>query len=362
MDKVTWIIMGFAVLQFLVALVNLLFRQRVPDSVPAIPFRVSVLIPARNEEVNLPELLESLRGQVSAEDEILVFDDGSEDNTAAVVRHFAESDSRIRLLPSVPLPEGWMGKPRGCHLLAEAASGDYFLFLDADVVVRNQIIARSAVYMAHHRLDLLSHFPQQQMKSAGEWSTVPLMHYILLTLLPLILVRRSWFASLSAANGQFMLFRAAAYKTLLPHQAARSVRAEDIFIARLMKRRRMRVACVAGTRDVICRMYNGWEDAVNGFSRNVTAFFGGSYPAAILFWAMVAPGVVWMAFASQGWMLTTYVALFLLTRSMVSLVARQHVLRNLIFTPPQLLAMGWLIYKSFANRIRKRQTWKGRYI
>ena len=89
--------------------------------------RVSVIIPARNEEKNLPRLLRSLREQDLQPDEVLVVDDGSTDRTAEFARR-----EGARVLTSEPLPPGWRGKAWACHQGARAAQGEVLLFLDAD--------------------------------------------------------------------------------------------------------------------------------------------------------------------------------------------------------------------------------------
>ncbi len=89
--------------------------------------RISVIIPARNEAHNLPRLLESLNEQTHPPHEVLVVDDDSTDATADVARtHHA------RVIQSKTLPEGWLGKPWACTQGAEAAQGEWYLFLDAD--------------------------------------------------------------------------------------------------------------------------------------------------------------------------------------------------------------------------------------
>ncbi len=362
MEKITWVVLGFAALQCLVALINLLFRQRLPKTDGVGHHPVSVLIPARNESENLREHIPRLLEQMTPDDELLVYDDASDDDTASVVKGYAAQDHRLRLVETRPLPEGWLGKNWGCHNLALEAKGQYLLFLDADVRVSRHVIPRSIAYMNKYRLSLLSHFPKQIMGSPGEWLTVPLMHYILLTLLPLTLVKRLGFSSVSAANGQFMLFLATTYHRMTPHRMARRSRAEDIRIARLMKKGREKVACLAGTHDVYCRMYSGWSEAINGFSKNVTSFFGGSYVLACLFWVVTTPAMVWMALFAEHSLLATYIMLLLLTRVAVSWVARQHVPVNVLLLIPQQLTLGWLILVAMKKELKKEHQWKGRSI
>ncbi|NGO38965.1 glycosyltransferase family 2 protein [Limisphaera ngatamarikiensis] len=89
--------------------------------------RLTVIIPARNEEHNLPRLLESLRRQPAPPDEVIVVDDASTDRTAAIARAHG-----ARVISSAPLPDGWRGKPWACQQGADAAGGEILLFLDAD--------------------------------------------------------------------------------------------------------------------------------------------------------------------------------------------------------------------------------------
>jgi len=87
------------------------------------PLAVSVIIPARNEEHNLPALLRSLAVQPAKPREIIVVDDGSMDRTAEIARQHGAT-----VIASQPLPEGWRGKTWACHQGAQAASGEMLSF------------------------------------------------------------------------------------------------------------------------------------------------------------------------------------------------------------------------------------------
>ena len=93
---------------------------------------VSIIVPARNEETNIPNLLKSLQGQVEVKDEIIVVDDHSEDKTATV----AEEEG-ARVIKAKQMPAGWTGKTWACHQGAQAATGTILIFLDADTIIED---------------------------------------------------------------------------------------------------------------------------------------------------------------------------------------------------------------------------------
>lgn len=105
------------------------WRLPIPRGKPnrAVYPALSIIIPARNEEANLPALLRSISSQSVQPREVFVINDGSTDRTDAVAREFGAT-----VLESLPLPAGWRGKTWACHQGAALASGDLFLFLDAD--------------------------------------------------------------------------------------------------------------------------------------------------------------------------------------------------------------------------------------
>lgn len=365
-EYIAYVVVGFAVLRLLVSLANFLFRESLPKHplvTDADERSVSILIPARNEATNIGNILSDLKQMPDKSiGEIIVFDDLSEDDTAEIVLKHALEDPRLRLIRSSSLPEGWVGKSHGCHHLAQEAKGDYLLFLDADVRVQPAFVDRALSYMKRKKVDLLSLFPTQEMKTLAEQMTVPNMHIILLTLLPLPLVRLSGFSSLSAANGQCMLFHRATYDTLRPHEAYRHSKAEDIDIARYFKRQKRKVSCLTGEAGIYCRMYNDLRSAINGFAKNVTYFFGSgnSYLSAGLYWLLTTFGVVAVAHALPSVYLWGYVAAVVLSRLFVSLTARQSPLLNVLLIIPQQLMLGAFILRSWLNKRKRSFEWKGR--
>jgi glycosyltransferase involved in cell wall biosynthesis len=336
-----------------------------PETLPEKP-GVSVLIPARNEAGSIGSLLEWLYVLHPPDDpdifEVIVYDDMSEDNTAAIVNAWCQKDSRFKLLTGNTLPAGWLGKNHACHQLASESKGQYLLFLDADVSIKQGLIKTALAHLKKHNLALLSIFPQQLMKSFGERITVPLMNWILVSLLPLVLTRTSSWPSFSAANGQFMLFDAAIYRLHQFHEAVKHHKVEDIAIFRMMKHNSMKVQTLLSNGMIKCRMYTGFKDAVLGFSKNVFEFFGGSKIGGLAFALITSFGFIpiWMVWGYLG--LGPFVVAALMLRILVSLASRQPIIFSVLLAPLQQMAFLVVISVAWYNNFKKNTRWKGRLI
>lgn len=188
------------------------------------------------------------------------------------------------------------------------------------------------------------------------------MNFILVSLLPLILVRKSKFQSLAAANGQFMFFRSDVYKNVYPHKLFKSNKIEDIAIAREFKKQGIGIACLLGDDKIKCRMYTGFSDSVNGFSKNVIEFFGGSFLTAFLFWLVTSFGFLAIIFGLPPFFFAVYLIICILTRVFISAASGQNKFLNLIFIIPLQISLGIFIYKAFINKSFRKFQWKGRYI
>ncbi len=363
MIYISYIVFIFLILRLAVSIANLLFVptpsrfKKLADT----PF-ISILIPARNEEQNLPKLLDSIIESAYSHFEVLVYDDESTDNTFNIIKQYQHRDTRIKPVRSEGLPEGWLGKTRACHNLARQAKGEYLLFLDADVRIGQELICKTIWYLKHKKLALLSIFPKQQMITTGEKLIVPIMNWILLTLLPLPLIRLARNPSLSAANGQFMLFDSEIYKKNLWHEQVKDTMVEDIQISRYIKQAGFKTDTIVGDNQLFCRMYKGFRDAFNGLSRSMTAFFGNSIIFLIIFLLITTAGFI-PVYLSMGFLPgLLYVLLSLLLNIFFSISSHQPVIRNIVYIiPRQFLFIGIAVF-SIVKKLRGSHEWKGRII
>ena len=222
---------------------------------------VSVLLPVRNEAHRIRPCLEALlRNDFT---ELLVLDDDSTDGTADIVRRI--DDPRVRLLDGRPLPPGWLGKPHACQQLADAATGEALVFVDADVVLAPHAV-RATVGMLDE-LDLVSPYPRQEAPGATRL-VQPLLQWSWLTFLPLRLAERPARPSLSAANGQLLAVRRETYHRAGGHAAVRAEVVEDVALLKAVKRVGGRGGVADGTDLATTRMYGGWAELVDGYTKS----------------------------------------------------------------------------------------------
>lgn len=232
---------------------------------------VSVLIPARNEEKNIGRCLRSLSKQDYHNLEILVLDDNSSDGTSRIVGELSKKDTRIRLIRGRSLDRGWKGKSYACHQLSREATGEYFVFTDADTLHFPNSISSSLGALISDRLDALSVFPKQIMVSVHERIVVIFINLAVLALMPLGMIRKIRNPRISIANGQFILFKRSVYKTIGGHRSIKNDIIEDVAISKQVKKHGYRFMVFDGRKTIYCRMYDGFKGVIRGFSKFIFA-------------------------------------------------------------------------------------------
>ena len=187
------------------------------------------------------------------------------------------------------------------------------------------------------------------------------MNWVLLSLLPLPLVRHTRFVHLSAANGQCMLFDADSYRQNCWHEKVKSESTEDIVISRGVKESGGRIATLTGNTDIFCRMYESLGEAVVGFSRNVHQYFGGSRVIMALFVLIVLLGwlPVWISWGWTG--LKVYLFLVFANRVFVGMSSRNGIM-PVILHPIQMFTFAWIAASNIFSKMKGETEWKGRKI
>jgi chlorobactene glucosyltransferase len=262
------IIIGLCI--FLINIVLNLRSLKVPrlDSKIAEPAPlVSVLIPARDEEASIATCLLSLQKQDYPNYEVLVLNDNSTDNTAAIVSKIATEDERIKLFNGEQLPEGWAGKPFACHQLAKKAKGSWLLFVDADTIHAPHMLRSVIAQAAEMKVSLLSGFPRQMANNLSQKIAVPVIYFIILSLFPMWWLQRFKKPKPSVAIGQFLLFPREEYWRIGGHEAVKSKILEDIWLGIEISRHGGRHLAIDLSSVVSCDMYKTLGSMWQGLTR-----------------------------------------------------------------------------------------------
>lgn len=345
-------------------------RENSPHAGPL----VSVMVPARNEELNIERCVRSLLRQDYGSFEILVLDDGSTDATLELLDGLAtEFGEQLRVFRGEPLPPGWHGKAWACFQLSSQSKGELLLFTDADTIHKPDALRRSVGAIQRSGADMLSLMPHQELGSFWEKSVVPLIHVILMCYLPLRLVRTSPRPAFCFANGQYIFFRKVLYERIGGHAAVKDAIVEDVWLCRAVKKAGGKVVAFNGSDVVSCRMYHNFKEIWDGFSKNLFAAIGYSTPGLLMLVSIIAAlYIVPYAFLFRSlmfgnsdvtlfWIPLFQIIIALLCRLIIASAFRQslpiaflHVLSEMV-----LIAIA---FNSFLTiKFGKGASWKGRH-
>jgi chlorobactene glucosyltransferase len=276
-------VFGYLVSAWLVfcAWKNIAFFKKVPPADPGRRKwpRVSILIPARNEERRIQPLLENLLHQEYPDYEILVLDDCSTDRTLDLLLACAKKHKALRVIPGRMLPPGWLGKPWACQQLSENARGDWFLYTDADTRHEPEMLKRSVQFAEREKADALSLMNEQITESWMEKLVVPVMVFSLVAYLPgaWALNPKSPLRRFAGVGGQFILIRQGVYRALGGHAAVKNEIVEDLRFGMELVGRGYRVVLGNGSEFTSCRMYENAKEVWEGFSKNMFPASGFSF-------------------------------------------------------------------------------------
>jgi len=245
--------------------------DRAEDTVPVattLAPRVSVVLAARDEAGRIEQTVRRLLAQRAEVKEVIVVDDRSNDDTGQILRRVASDEPRLKVIRVDVLPPEWLGKCHACHQGAEAATGDWILFTDADCWLAPDALARALRVAERERVDHVALTPgvTPQTKPAAAWHIA-----FLLTL-------ADWLSRVNRDRpkafigmGAFNLVRAAAYRTCGGYQALRLTVLDDVRLGLLLRRAGFRTRGFIGGADTECHWGRTVRDMVRLMEKNYFA-------------------------------------------------------------------------------------------
>ena len=245
--------------------------------------QLSVIIPARNEEGNLPECLATLLAQddeffaLGRDWELIVVDDESTDRTREVAVEAAVGHPAMILMEAPPLElkgngRAFTGKTNACWAGAQRATGRWLLFTDADTLHEPGDLVRAMHEAEKHHVALLSYSPLQLVQGFWQRALMPLVFSELASVYPPAQVNDPA-KRVAAANGQFLMVEREAYFAVGGHRMVGRSVLEDVDLAFHVKRSKRDIRLRYAPDALSTRMYQGFGDMVEGWSKNLVLLF-----------------------------------------------------------------------------------------
>lgn len=322
---------------------------------------VSILIPARNEEKNIEACIKSAAAQSYKNYEVIILDDDSTDRTNEIAKKYVKEN--IKLITGEKLPEGWLGKNWACRQLAENSKGDLLLFIDADVVMHERTVGSAVNLFTENKVQMLSVFPKQIITSFGTELIVPLLNWLLLSFLPLRKVFNSKRESFSAAIGQFILIDKKAYEKIGGHKFVKNKVVEDLEIARELKRKKYKIIAALGSNFISCKMYENFNSALSGFSKNFYLGFN-TKPLLFLFFLTVVMLIFLLPFVFVFFDERYFINIMFIIvgRYFIAELSGQNKILNILLHPLQMILLLVAGINSLLVTVNNKIEWKQRKI
>lgn len=363
------IIFQALILLVILSNIRLLHQARRYAAPPAFP-KVSILIPARNEENTIAGCIRSLLAQDYPSFEVLVLDDQSSDDTPLILEQIANQNPTLKVLNGKSPPVNLGGKNWACVQLTQQAKGDLLFFTDADTLHHPQTLRATVTALLGTQADMLTGFPRQEVLSWGERLMVPFFSWAIFCFIPLAMAYRLRLPALASAVGQMMLFRREAYESIGGHERLELSIVDDLMLARRIKEAglRWRVLYIADL--ITCRMYRNSREAFYGLVKNLFAAFGFRLLPysfvflwlAVMFWGpliVLALMILGQAPQSQAYELAACIGISLLLW-LIPYIELGIPIGLAFLYPITLLANEVVAFQSLRLSLTGRLTWKGR--
>jgi glycosyltransferase involved in cell wall biosynthesis len=248
---------------------------------PASPLaKVSVIIPACNEERNIEEALQSVLLQDYGDLEILVINDRSTDNTGAILKRISENDSRIRVAEISELPPGWLGKNHALYFGAQQATGEILLFTDADIVMSSTTVSKAVTYMLEQQRDHITMAPEVRMPNDL------LAIFVAAFGIFFSIYARPWKARDPQSPrhigiGAFNMVRAEVYRAVGAHKAIAMRPDDDLKLGKLIKQNGYSQEFLFGKGTLCVEWYASFGELIQGLEKNSFSALGYSFLTVI---------------------------------------------------------------------------------
>src|SRR5437667_671272 len=245
--------------------------------------RVSIIVPACNEEEAIEQGLTRLLDIDYDNYEIIAVNDRSTDRTGEIMDSIAANTNaygRVKVIHVAILPTGWLGKTHAMWTAARHASGEWLLFTDADVLFKPDALRRALVYAEAEAADHVVLFPRMIMKSPGEKMMIAFFQTLF------VFGHRPWKVADPDTRdhmgvGAFNMVRRRVYEAVGTYQALRFEVVDDMKLGKVVKNAGYRQRNVFGGDLISIRWAKGGMGVVDNLTKNFFAIMSFQWPRAL---------------------------------------------------------------------------------
>lgn len=235
-------------------------------SIPSPAPKISIIIPARNEEENIETCIDSLLKQDYPDFEILVVNDRSIDRTGEIISRLDKENEKVQAIHIESLPEFWTGKNNALFTAVKQAKGEWYLFTDADTIHHSNSVSMAMGHAYRRKAKMLSLTPSLENVTFWEKVLQPLAGGALMLRFPLPVVNDPE-KKLAFGNGQFILIEKETYFKVGGHEKVKGVMLEDVALAHEIKSQGFSLHVGYGAPLFKTRMYAGFKSIFKGWVR-----------------------------------------------------------------------------------------------
>jgi chlorobactene glucosyltransferase len=331
--------------------------------------KVSVLIPARNEENNIESCLIGVLNQDYLNLEIIVLNDKSTDRTGEIIREVISrkeyQGKNIKVQEGTELPSGWAGKCWACHNLSLSSTGEILLFIDADVQLSPTAVSSMLYWKEKFNLNGMTVYPSQTIKTWSENIFVPIFAgWFVVSFLVLMRTLNSKNPEISAVNGQFLMFERPAYEKIGGHESLKGSYVEDYDLGINTKRAGLRLLTFVDNGLVRCRMYTSFNECIKGYAKNYMSVSplkngpGFLFQNIAIFIVFLLPFI--LVFFNPIYLIL--IGIIFLQRIIQAYISRMSIIKAVLLHPFQVLGIFWVGWASYKMHRNKAVVWKDRVI
>jgi glycosyltransferase involved in cell wall biosynthesis len=338
---------------------SLTMRKVRNKDVAPVSQKVSILLPMRNEEKNVMDVIGSVKAsEFLSDSEIIVLDDHSTDSTSKLLANI----QGIHSFAGIDLPDGWLGKNFACHQLVTHSTGEYLVFVDADVRLTPHAIAAAISDMNSFGWDFISPYPRQIAVTFFERLIQPLLQWSWLSSVPLRYAERAKFPSMVIANGQFLIVKREAYLTSGGHKPIRHEVLDDLELARLLVKSGFKGGVAEGSEVASCRMYNNQEELFAGYTKSLWRAFGSAFGAIATSTYLFVTGVLPVLLAISGYRAAWLGYFAVVLSRLICDIRTQSRSNSALLHPLAIVTLIYLIAKSWYLKSTGQLVWRGRSV